>query len=78
MMTQQAISLEINQARVGTTCEVLVEGMEDGCYIGRSMLESPESDGIITLNTDRPLEIGSYVQVKITGCDAYDLTGVVL
>ena len=52
--------------------------MEDGSYIGRSMLESPESDGIITLNTDRPLEIGSYVQVKITGCDAYDLTGVVL
>lgn len=78
MMTQQAISLEINQVRVGTTCEVLVEGMEDGSYIGRSMLESPESDGIITLNTDRPLEIGSYVQVKITGCDAYDLTGVVL
>ena len=78
MMTQQAISLEINQARVGTACEVLVEGMEDGAYVGRSMLESPESDGVILLRSDKPLAIGSYVQARITACDAYDLEGEVL
>ena len=78
MMAQQAISLEINRARVGSECEVLVEGMEDGNWIGRSQSESPEADGIIRLKSKKLLKAGSYVTVKLTDCDAYDLTGVVL
>ena len=75
MMTQQAISMELNRARVGTECEVLIEGMEDGQYVARSMRESPESDGVIYIRSDAPLAIGSYVRVRITDCDAYDLMG---
>jgi len=77
MMTQQAISHEINTSRIGQTYEVLVEGCEDGVMFGRSMQESPESDGVIKLESDRTLTAGEYVKVKITACDAYDLTGVV-
>ena len=78
MMLQQSISMEINEARVGTTCEVLVDGVEDGRFYGRSQLEAPESDGCIWLESDRPLVPGEYVQVKITGADAYDLEGRVI
>ena len=77
MMTQQAISHEINLSRIGTECEVLVEGCENGQMYGRSMQESPESDGVIRLDAERELIPGEYVKVKITGCDAYDLMGVV-
>ena len=80
MMLQQAISMEVNEARVGTECEVLVDGFdeEQGRYYGRSLLEAPESDGCIWLETDRELTPGEYVQVKITGADAYDLEGTII
>ncbi|MBQ3668058.1 MAG: 30S ribosomal protein S12 methylthiotransferase RimO [Clostridia bacterium] len=80
MLAQQAISLENNTARVGQIYEVLVEGTdEEGRLYGRSMMESPEqADGVIYLESDREIEPGAYVQVKITECDAYDLMGVVL
>ena len=79
MMLQQAISAELMQARVGTTCEVLVEGRdEDGNYVGRSILEAPESDGCIRLTADRELIPGEYVMARVTDADAYDLTAEVL
>ena len=77
MMLQQAISMEINEARIGTTCEVLVDGFdeESARFWGRSLLEAPESDGCIWLEAERELTPGEYVQVRITGADAYDLEG---
>ena len=80
MMLQQSISMEINQARVGTECEVLVDGFDDeaGRFYGRSLLEAPESDGCIWLEADRELTPGEYVNVRITGADAYDLEGEVI
>ncbi|MBR1560859.1 MAG: 30S ribosomal protein S12 methylthiotransferase RimO [Clostridia bacterium] len=80
MMLQQAVSMERNQARIGTECEVLVDGYDDdeGRFYGRSLLEAPESDGCVWLAADRDLTPGEYVQVKITGADAYDLEGEVL
>ena len=80
MMLQQSISMEINEARVGTTCEVLVDGVDEetGRVYGRSLLEAPESDGCIWLESERALKPGEYVQVEITGADAYDLEGRVI
>ncbi len=79
MLLQQAISYDINQSRVGREYEVLVEGRDDdGAFWGRSQLESPESDGVIKLKSETELTPGSYVRVRVTDCDAYDLMGVVL
>ena len=80
MMLQQSISMEVNEARVGTECEVLVDGFdeEQGRFYGRSLLEAPESDGCIWLETDRELNPGEYVQVRITAADAYDLEGTII
>ena len=75
MLAQQEISHALNQARVGETCEVLVESFEDGRYTGRSRLEAPEVDGVIRFKSRRKLKPGEYAQVKITGADAYDLSG---
>ena len=80
MMLQQSISMEINQARIGSTCEVLVDGFdaESGRFYGRSLLEAPESDGCIWLGGASALTPGEYVDVRITGADAYDLEGEVV
>ena len=80
MMLQQGISMEVNQARIGTECEVLVDGFDEasGRFYGRSLLEAPESDGCIWLNTDADLIPGQYVNARITAADAYDLEGEIL
>jgi len=78
MMLQQAVSMDTNEARIGTVCEVLVDGFDEGRPYGRSILEAPESDGCIWLESDRELVPGEYVQVKITGADAYDLFAEVI
>ena len=75
MMMQQSVSMEINEARIGSVCEVLVDGFDEGRPYGRSIYEAPESDGCIWLTASRDLVPGEYVTVRIVDADAYDLYG---
>ena len=75
METQQAISLERNQAFVGQTLEVLIEGRGDGLSLGRSYRDAPEIDGLVIIEEELP--IGAMLPVRITGAMTYDLTGAV-
>ena len=78
MMLQQAVSMEIMEARIGTECEVLVEGCDEDGWYGRSILEAPESDGCIRLVSEKELTPGEYIMARIVDADAYDLTAEVL
>lgn len=75
MLLQQEISAEVCAARIGETCEVLVEGFRHGRYYGRSRLEAPEIDGKILFTGPEGLKPGEYVEVKITSSSEYDLIG---
>ena len=75
MLLQQQISAEVMQARVGETCEVLVEGFRHGRYYGRSLMEAPEVDGKVLFTSQKKLRPGEYVTVHITGASEYDLNG---
>lgn len=75
MLLQQGISLENNQKRIGSVCEVLCEGFDGASYVGRSKLESPESDGKVYFLSGSEVTPGEYVKVKITGADEYDVFG---
>jgi ribosomal protein S12 methylthiotransferase len=75
MTRQAAISLEKNQALVGRTLDVLVEGQGDGISLGRSYRDAPEIDGLVIVENDLP--VGQIVPVRISGAMTYDLTGVV-
>ena len=59
MTLQQGISLEENTARVGEICEVLCEGAEEGMFVGRSIREAPESDGVIRFTAAREVAPGN-------------------
>ena len=74
MLTQRDISLEFNRSRVGSLQTVMVDDFVNGAYICRSPYESPEVDGEIIVTSDRPLEVGEMVRVRITAADEYDLT----
>jgi ribosomal protein S12 methylthiotransferase len=76
MALQQGISLEKNQALVGRTLEVLIEGQGDGLSVGRTYRDAPEIDGLTIVEGEIPP--GQLVPVRITGALAYDLTGTVV
>ena len=80
MMLQQGVSMDYNESRIGEVCEVLVEDFdaEAGKYVARSERESPESDGVIFLESADEIAPGTYLTARITGADAYDLYGEVV
>lgn len=75
METQQEISLEKNQEKVGQIFKVIVDKKESGRYLGRTEFDSVEVDNEVIINTDRKLKPGDFVQVKITRAFDYDLEG---
>ena len=82
MEAQSAISLECNLARVGSELRVIVDSYNDGILVCRSEFESPEVDGEILVKYNPaafggadPLSlVGSFITVKVTAADEYDLT----
>jgi len=79
-MIQSRIMDECNEAMIGKTLEVLVDGYdeEQEQYFGRTYADSPEIDGKVWLASDEPLTEGSFVFVRIDGTVEGDLTGYVL
>ena len=73
MAVQQPISLAKNQALVGRTLDVLVEGQGEGLSVGRSYRDAPEIDGLVLVQAELP--VGKIVPVHITGALEYDLVG---
>ena len=79
MALQQEISLRNNLRRVGTVEKVLVTDTgDDGLCLGRSSREAPETDGEIVFSTHSLPETGSFVQVRLTRAEPYDLYGEML
>jgi ribosomal protein S12 methylthiotransferase len=75
MELQQQISLEKNQALVGKTLDVLIEGQGDGVSLGRTYRDAPEIDGMVVIEGDVPTS--EMIPIRITGAMTYDLSGSV-
>lgn len=79
MMVQQNISLSNNKKTIGKTLQVLVEDVSEGnVYIGRSYMDCPEIDGQIYFRYDKILDIGDFVNIRITDVDEYDMNGEII
>ncbi|MBQ5317298.1 MAG: 30S ribosomal protein S12 methylthiotransferase RimO [Oscillospiraceae bacterium] len=82
IMEQQAVIMaENNEKLTGRTFEVIVEGFDryGECYFGRSAMDAPEIDGkIFFTSPDKKLEMGMYVNVRISDVMDYDLIGDVI
>ena len=79
MAIQQNISLETNEKRVGTIEKVLIDRIEGDYYIGRTQYDSPEVDDEILISVDEAeLNIGDFVNVKLTKADYFDLYGEIV
>ena len=60
MELQSIISYELNKEKIGKTYEVLIEGIEDeGLYVGRTYMDSPDIDGVYYVKTSEELQVGN-------------------
>jgi len=78
MEVQQEISLEKNEEKVGKVLRVLIDKKEAGRYLGRTEFDSVEVDNEVVINSEKKLQIGSFVNVKITKAYDFDLEGEVI
>jgi len=75
MSRQLEISMENNQRYLNKRLKVLVEEKpEDNLFIGRTIFQAPEVDGITYIHS-KNMEIGKFADVLITDTLEYDLIG---
>lgn len=79
MNIQNEISAEKMKEKIGKEYEVLIEDYSDDglFYVGRSYMDSPDTDGVIYVNIEDDL-ICKFVKCKIVNSSDYDLIGEIV
>jgi ribosomal protein S12 methylthiotransferase len=76
MNSQQEISLEKNERKIGNCYKVLIDKKEGDYFVGRTEYDSPEVDNEVLLDAAVDYAgLGSFVTVKIDRADDFDLYG---
>jgi ribosomal protein S12 methylthiotransferase len=75
MVLQQQVSLNNNKSKVGRVYETLVESRDGNYFIGRTMQMAPDIDGLMYINSNENIELGSFIPVKVNEASEYDLVG---
>lgn len=73
MELQENISLEIQEEKVGSVLEVVVDREEEEYYVGRTQWDSPEVDPEVLIEKTAELHPGDFVQVKIMQALPFEL-----
>ena len=73
MELQEQISLDVNEAKVGSTMRVIIDSEDEEYYIGRTEFDSPEVDPEVLIAKNLPLKIGEFYDVTITEALPYEL-----
>ena len=76
MEHQLAVSERLNEKKIGSTLEVIIDEMiEDGLYSGRTRFDAPEIDCAVTVSSERAHVPGDIINVSITDAFEYDIEG---
>ncbi len=77
MTIQQEISKNNLEEKIGKKYLALIEGItKDGkFYIGRTYADVPDMDGVVFIKSKKQLNLGQFVECRITNVAEYDLIG---
>ena len=80
MTIQNKIAKESLEKRIGNIYDCLIEDVSDDeiYFVGRTYMDSPDTDGIIYVARTEEDLINKFVKVKIVAQDEYDLIGEVV
>ena len=77
MQTQQEISRQRLNDKVGSVMDVIIDEVNDDLAIGRTRGDAPEVDGLVEISQfNASIKPGNILPIKITGASEYDLFGV--
>lgn len=76
MAIQQRVSLSINESKLGTVAEVIIEGYdeEEFCYVGRCSTDTVDVDGTAYVYSEEELSAGDIVKAEIIDSSEYDVS----
>jgi len=77
MEAQKAVSLAINEDKIGTEARILVDRRDGEGFAGRTEHDAPEVDNEVLLTGDSGVKVGHFSTVKIVDAVEYDLFAVV-
>ncbi len=76
MEIQSQISFELNQEKVGNTYKCIFDRKEGNYFFGRTEFDSPDVDNDVVVDaTKHYVQIGQFVNIKITSAGDFDLNG---
>lgn len=77
MKLQQEISRKNLENKIGTTQKTRIDGITKNqkYYVGRTYMDVPEIDGVVYIKNTKQLDLGDWVNCKITEVKDYDLMG---
>ncbi len=78
MATQQRISSERLEQKIGAELDVIIDEIDDEKIVARSKGDAPEIDGLVFLSRDNDnndLSVGDIVSIRVNDSDEYDLYG---
>ncbi|WP_163833062.1 30S ribosomal protein S12 methylthiotransferase RimO [Spartinivicinus ruber] len=78
MATQQQISTNKLQQKVGKTVDVIIDEVDDDGAVGRTKADAPEIDGKIYIEGATHLQHGQLVKAVVEEADEYDMWGHIL
>lgn len=77
MKLQQKISKEINETFIDKTLPCMIESINsEGLVVARSQRDAVEIDGLVYIDTKKPVVPGDIENVLIKSADEYDLYGI--
>ncbi|MDN3642304.1 30S ribosomal protein S12 methylthiotransferase RimO [Lutimonas halocynthiae] len=77
MDIQGQISFDLNQEKVGKTFKCMFDRKEGNYFIGRTEFDSPDVDNNVIVDaTAHYLQVGQFIDIKITEATDFDLYGV--
>jgi len=76
MEIQSQISFEMNQEKIGKVFKCIFDRKEGNYFFGRTEFDSPDVDNDVIVDaTKHYVQIGQFVNVKITSAGDFDLNG---
>lgn len=76
MEIQSQISFEMNQEKIGNTYKCIFDRKEGNYFFGRTEFDSPDVDNDVIVDaTKHYVQIGQFVNIKITSAGDFDLNG---
>ena len=75
MEIQEEIALEKNQQLLGKEVEVMIDGVAEDFYAGRTQWDSPEVDNEVIVFSDHDYRPGDVVKVRINEAWEHDVSG---